>query len=351
PTATLPELFEHQAARTPDNTAVIFADTTVTYHQLNTRANQLARRLVGLGVGRESAVAVLLERSVDLVVSILAVVKAGGFYVPLDTRYPLARMSLVMAETGASVLLTDQATRSRSRQLPENGQVVVIDADPGLAAQDRGDLGIACDPEQLAYVMFTSGSTGTPKGIAVTHHNVAKLALDPCWCGSDHQQVLLHSPHAFDASTYELWVPLLTGGQIVVAPAGELDLPTLQQVITQNEITGLFLTTALFNLMAQQRPGSFAGVRQLWTGGEAVSPPAIQSVLDACPETKVVNAYGPTETTMVAAYHPMSAPYDAAHAVPIGRPMGNTRVFVLDAGLGLVPPGVVGELYVAGLGV
>ncbi|MGH3722096.1 MAG: non-ribosomal peptide synthetase [Pseudonocardiaceae bacterium] len=346
--AGLPELFQAQVAATPDAVAVVFEDTTLTYTQLNTASNQLAHQLIGLGVGRESAVAVLLERSVALVVSVLAVLKAGGVYVPLDTRYPLARMSLVMEQTGALVLVTDQARRAHP--LVGSAQVIVVNADLCRGGQDPGNPGIVCDPEQLAYVMYTSGSTGTPKGIAITHRDVVELAWDPCWRGGDHQRVLLHSPAAFDASTYELWVPLLGGGQVVVAPPGELDIATLERVITHDQVTSVFLTTALFTVIAEHCPGCLAGVRQVWVGGEAVSGAAVARVLDACPATLVVNGYGPTETTTFATRYPMRAPYDAVHTVPIGRPIRNTRVYVVDAGLQLVPPGVVGELYIAGAG-
>jgi amino acid adenylation domain-containing protein/non-ribosomal peptide synthase protein (TIGR01720 family) len=346
PQTCLPELFEAQAAATPDAVAVVFQDTILTYTQLNTRANQLAHRLITRGVGRESAVAVLVDRSIELVVSILAVVKAGGVYVPLDARYPLSRMRVVMEETGASVLVTEQTTHVH--QLAESAHVVV-NVDPCLVGQDSGDPGIVCDPEQLAYVMYTSGSTGAPKGIAVTHRNVASFALDPCWRGA-HERVLMHSPSAFDASTYELWVPLLSGGQIVIASPGEVDIPSLEQVITEHDITSVFLTTSLFNLMAEHNPGCCAGVQQVWTGGEMVSPPAIQSVLDACPKTIVVHGYGPTETTTFATCHVVRPQYEVSHTVPIGRPLANTQVYVLDGGLQPVPVGVVGELYIAGVG-
>ncbi|MBV8992303.1 MAG: amino acid adenylation domain-containing protein, partial [Pseudonocardiales bacterium] len=347
-TDCLPELFQTQVAQTPNAVAVVCDDTNLTYAQLNTAANQLAHLLISRGIGPECAVALLVQRSVELVVSILAVVKAGGFYVPLDTRYPLARMELVMAETAASVLVVGQT--GRAHPLTKSTQVAVVDADLGGITGDVGDPGVGCDPAQLAYVMYTSGSTGVPKGIAATHRDVVELAWDPCWRGGDHQRVLLHSPSAFDASTYELWAPLLNGGQVVVAPPGELDITILERVITQNDVTGLWLTAGLFNLVAEQRPGCLAGVRQVWTGGDVVSPAAVSEVLNACPATTVVNGYGPTETTTFATCHSMRAPYDTAHIVPIGGPIANTRVFVLDAGLQLVPPGVVGELYVAGAG-
>ncbi|MGH3828855.1 MAG: amino acid adenylation domain-containing protein [Pseudonocardiaceae bacterium] len=348
PAASLPALFEAQVARTPDAVAVVFRETTVTYAQLNAQANQLAHLLITRGVGRESAVALLLERSVDLVVSILAVVKAGGTYVPLDTRYPLTRMRMVMEETGASVLVTDQAMRAR--EFPHSAHVLVVDADPCRAEQHPGDPGVTCDPEQLAYVMYTSGSTGTPKGIAVTHRDVVSFAWDPCWRSGAHERVLVHSPAAFDLSTYELWVPLLSGGRLVVAPAGELDLHTLERVITQNKITGLWLTAGLFHLVAEQCPGCLTGVREVWTGGDVVSVAAVRRVMKRCPHTTVVDGYGPTETTTFVTYHVMRPSYQVQHTVPIGQPMANTRLYVLDAGLQPVPPGVAGELYVAGAG-
>ncbi|MGH3873022.1 MAG: amino acid adenylation domain-containing protein [Pseudonocardiaceae bacterium] len=349
PGGSLPALFEAWVQATPEGVAVVCGETTLTFAQLNARANRLAHRLVAGGVGRESAVGVLLERSMDVVVTVLAVLKAGGVYVPLDARYPLARMSLVMAETAASVLVTDRVMRAGP--VPECAQVIVVDADSWLGGQDCGDLGVVCDPGQLAYVMYTSGSTGVPKGIGVTHRDVVGLVADPCWRGGGHQRVLLHSPHAFDASTYEVWVPLLSGGQVVVAPPGELDIPVLEQAIIQHRVTGLWLTAGLFGVMAEQCPECFTGVGQVWTGGDVVSGVAVARVLDACPVTTVVNGYGPTETTTFAAHHLMRAPYDPRLSVPIGRPMANTRLYVLDGGLGPVPVGVVGELYIAGAGV
>ncbi|WP_447034615.1 non-ribosomal peptide synthase/polyketide synthase [Streptomyces sp. DSM 118878] len=339
PPVSLPAAFEARVAAAPDAVAIVSDTTTLTYAQLSARANRLAHRLLSLGVGAESTVALLVERSADLVIAILAVVKAGGAYVPLDSRYPLARLEVIATETGASVLVTDRA-----------GAV------PGLRAigveSDGSDSAprVACDPEQLAYVMYTSGSTGAPKGIAVTHRDVLELASDPCWQDENHRRVLMHSPSAFDAFTYELWVPLLTGGQIVVAPPGEIDGTTLRRLITEHAVTSLWLTASLFHLVAEQDPGCFTGVRQVWTGGEAVSGSSAARVQAACPATAVVNGYGPTETTTFATHHVLRAPYETTAVVPIGRPMANTQVFVLDAGLCPVPDGVVGELYLAGAG-
>ena len=204
--------------------------------------------------------------------------------------------------------------------------------------------------------MYTSGSTGEPKGVAVTHRNVLSLASDRRWRDGSQARVLLHSPPGFDAATYEIRVPLLTGGQIVVAPPGELDVATLSRLITTHKITCLWLTAGLFRLIADHGPQSLAGLREVWTGGDVVPPEAVSQVLavaraGSAGPARVVNGYGPTETTTFVACYPAQASGPPGDPVPIGLPLDHRRVYVLDEGLRLVPPGVVGELYVAGAGV
>ncbi|MER7463216.1 amino acid adenylation domain-containing protein [Streptomyces sp. NPDC097981] len=334
PEAGLPNLFARRVRATPDAVAVVSGGTELTFSELDRRANRLARALIGQGVRPETPVAVLMERSAELVVAILAIVKAGGAYVPLDPRYPSSRIDLIVRETGAALVLTEDVLTALSQAEPD-------DSDP-----ESG-----CDPRRLAYVMYTSGSTGRPKGVGVTHRDVAALALAPCWHEGGHERVLLHSPTAFDASTYELWVPLLGGGRIVVAPPGRLDLDLLEAAVAEHGVTGLWLTAGLFRLVAEERPGLLAGLREVWTGGDVVPPAAVARMLAACPGLAVVNGYGPTETTTFAAHHRVRALPETATTVPIGRPMANMRAYVLDAGLQPVPPGVAGELYLAGAGV
>ena len=209
---------------------------------------------------------------------------------------------------------------------------------------------MAVRPDSLAYVIFTSGSTGEPKGVAVRHADVTALAADRRFAGGAHHRVLLHSPLAFDASTYELWIPLLSGGAVIIAPPGDLDPAALAATVTRHQVSAVFMTTALFRMVAQDDPAALAGAREIWTGGEAVPADAVRRVLAACPGLTVFDVYGPTETTTFATCHPMHTPDAVPGTVPIGGPLDNMQAYVLDRGLRPVPPGIRGELYIAGAG-
>ncbi|MGH3702799.1 MAG: amino acid adenylation domain-containing protein, partial [Pseudonocardiaceae bacterium] len=347
----VPDLFEAQVRRTPDATAVVCGEVLLSYAELDARANRLARLLITHGVELEDRVGVLLERSVELVVVVLAIVKAGAAYLPLDVRAPVERMRSVLTEAGAAVLITDTAWERIARQAHDE-QLVVVDDTTSLEQLVGGEqpLVVRMWPDSLVYVEYTSGSTGIPKGVAVQHRDVVALAHDRCFTNGGHQRVLLHSPLAFDASTYELWVPLLTGGQVVIAPPGDLDTDTLQWVITRHQVTGLFLTSGLFRVIAQDSPHCLTGAHEVWTGGEIVSAAAIRRALVACPGLVVVHVYGPTETTTYATTRAMSTVDAVPDVVPIGRPLDNMRMYVLDTALRPVPVGVPGELYITGAG-
>ncbi|MET9970615.1 amino acid adenylation domain-containing protein, partial [Streptomyces sp. NPDC006356] len=329
---TIPELFATQAAAVPGAVAVEFGDTVLTYAELDARANQVAHWLIERGVGAESTVAVWMDRSVELVVALLGVAKAGGVYVPFHPEWPADRRDLICERADAVLVMTEEDVA-------------------GTGDYPQTDPGIALLPEQLAYVMFTSGSTGEPKGVAVRQRDVAEFVRDEAFAGEAFERVLINSPHSFDLSTFEFWVPLLNGGRVVVAPPGRVDGEELAEVIASRGVTGLWLTAGLFAVMAEEHPECFARVHQVWAGGDVVSPAAVRRVQAVCPGLVVVNGYGPTEATTFITHHRMDELAEDAADVPIGRPLDNMRVYVLDTNLGLVPPGVVGELYVAGSGV
>ncbi|WP_412080833.1 non-ribosomal peptide synthase/polyketide synthase [Streptomyces sp. SCL15-4] len=344
PDTTVAALFAAQVRRTPDAMALEAGDDRLTYRELDARAEALAGRLAALGVRPERPVGVLMERSADLIVAQLALVRTGGIYVPLDGRAPAERLRRMLAEAGADLLLTDAGRERTAREL--------LPGDGVLRADDTSVAPLvptyAVHPDNVQYLMFTSGSTGTPKGVAVRQRDVAALALDRAFAG--HDRVLVHSPHAFDAATYEVWVPLLRGGTAVLAPPAGLDAAQVRRAVTERGVSCLWLTAGLFRLLAQEDPGCLRGAREVWTGGEAVPGAVVRRVLDACPGLTVVDGYGPTETTTFATRRVFRSGDPLPAVLPIGRPLDNTRVYVLDTALQPQPPGIPGELYIAGAG-
>ncbi|MFD8070906.1 alpha/beta fold hydrolase, partial [Streptomyces parvulus] len=212
------------------------------------------------------------------------------------------------------------------------------------------DPGVGGRPDQLAYVMYTSGSTGTPKGVAVTHRDVLDLVVDGMFGGGAHERVLMVAPYAFDPSTYEVWVPLLRGGRTVVAPEGDPSVATLARLIGEEGITGLQVTAGLFRVMAEEDPGCFAGVREVITGGDVISPTAVRRVLEHCPTTVVRCAYGPTETTLFATQAPWTTTDTVPAPIPVGRPLDGMEAYILDDSLSRAPVGTTAELYLSGAG-
>jgi nonribosomal peptide synthetase CepB len=345
PAATVPELFATQVSRAPDAVAVISAEQTLSYAGLDAASGRLAGYLAGLGAGPGTLVAVAVPRSPDLMITLLAILKTGAAYLPVDPEWPAQRIGLVLADQDPVAVVCTIATATSLPERP-GAQVVLDDLTvTGAPAALRGGP----RPEDLAYVIFTSGSTGTPKGVAVTHRGVAGLAADRSWQGPGFGRVLMHAPVAFDASTWEVWVPLLTGGCVVIAPPGPVGVGLIKDLADAGDVSAVHVTAGLFGLLAQEDPGCFAGLAELVTGGDVVPAAGLAAVQRACPGLVVRQMYGPTEVTVTATVGVMTGRQDVG-PVPVGAPRDNTRVFVLDSFLRPVPAGVAGEVYVAGSG-
>ena len=350
---TLHRLFEAQAARTGEAVALVFEGEQLSYAELDRRSNQLAHHLLSLGVSPDSLVAVCLDRSLELFIALLGVLKAGAAYLPLDPSYPLARLSFMLADAGSPLLLT---TESLADELPAQWTLpLLLDADWDAIAlnpdEPLPEMPVASD--QLAYVMYTSGSTGTPKGVAVTHSGVVRLVTSPNYVHLDAAQTLLQlAPLTFDASTLEVWGALLNGGRLVVMPPSARTLDEISRVIVDEGVTTLWLTAGLFHLMADEQLEGLSQVEQLLAGGDVLSVHHVEKYLAAIDgsERRLINGYGPTENTTFTCCHVMDRQTRLNGSVPIGRPITNTQVYVLDAEMQVAPVGVVGELYIGGAG-
>ncbi|HEX2189518.1 MAG TPA: amino acid adenylation domain-containing protein, partial [Longimicrobiaceae bacterium] len=346
-------LFAGQARVRPGAVALSHPGGTVTYAELDRRADALARRLLEAGTGPEARVGIFLERSPGLVTAMLAALKAGGAYVPLDPAYPAERIAWMLEDAGVSVLVTEEGLRGR---LPEfGGAVVVVGAEgtplPPAPSPARGEGENGATADSLAYVIYTSGSTGTPKGVAVPHRAVVRLVRDTRYVDFSPDGVFLHlAPASFDAATFEVWGALLNGGRLVLPPPGAPTLEELEATVAREGVTTLWLTAGLFHVVVDERPGALAGVRQLLAGGDVLSPDHVRRALEALPGVRLVNGYGPTENTTFTTCHPVAPADLGGGSVPIGRPVAGTRVLVLDAALQPVPVGVPGELYAGGEG-
>ncbi|QSQ25805.1 non-ribosomal peptide synthase/polyketide synthase [Pyxidicoccus parkwayensis] len=347
--ATLAEVFASVVARYPDKVALEFGDAKLTYAQLDARANQLAWHLRGLGVSTDARVAVALERSLELIVALVAILKAGGAYVPLDPAYPRERLAWMVEDAKPQALIT---THELLVKLPASGMAVVVLEEASLSAQPTHAPPVAAMPQSLAYIDFTSGSTGRPKGVGTPQAGVLRtvFGVDYAKLGPE-ETLLLIAPISFDASTLEVWGALLHGAKLAVFPPhAPSDVYELEGVLKKHGVTTLHLTAGLFTQVVDTHLEGLRTVKQLLTGGDVVSAPHVRRVLEEL-RIPVTACYGPTETTLFASCHRMTEASQVGASVPIGRPIGNTQAYVLDASGQPVPAGVVGELYVGGDGV
>ncbi|MER6910511.1 non-ribosomal peptide synthetase [Streptomyces sp. NPDC000594] len=350
------ELIAGQAERSPHATAVSCDGESLTYEQLVLRAHRLADRLRAAGLAPEEVVGVLVRRSPELIVALLAVLAAGGAYLGLDPDDPPARHELLCEDAGVGMVIAEEALRGR---VPD-GIVTVREETPSGPSSGRppgepperpgSEPVVPAHPDRLAYISYTSGSTGEPKGVGVPHRAIDRLVRGADWMEIRSGDVFFHlAPVAFDASTLEIWAPLVNGCRLVVFPPVAITPAEVARTVRAEGVTVLLLTTGLFHRMVGSHPEAFAGVRHVLTGGDVASPTHVERLLTGYPELVFTNGYGPTENTTYTTCW-TSRDLGALRSVPIGRPVGGTRVAVLDSDLRPVPVGVAGELYAAGAG-
>ena len=346
------QLVELQAERQPDAVAVVHGENEIRYEELNRRANQLARYLRKHGVGLETRVGVLMERSAEWIVALLGILKAGGVYVPLDGSYPEQRLRFMLEDAEVKLLLTE---RGQPDIVAEQETTEVVYLDSGwewLESENAENLDNLTEAENLAYLMYTSGSTGQPKGVGVPHRAINRLVSNTNYVKFDEtDRVAQISNASFDAATFEIWGALLHGGRLVVLDKETALSPEeLGRQLVDQQISIMFLTTALFNQTALSRPEIFASLKYVVYGGDAVDARAVHRVLEEGKPRHLVNGYGPTEgTTFTTAYEAQDSDI-GARTIPIGRVLSNTEVWVLDQQSRMVPVGVLGELCIGGDG-
>jgi amino acid adenylation domain-containing protein len=360
--ATIPQLFDRQVAERPGAVATVWGDAETTYAELASQANRLAHHLQRLGVGPESRVGVMMERGPELIVSILAILKAGGCYVPLDPAYPAERLALMVEDAAVRVVLT----RGDSGDSGDVGDSV--DAEDAIAAAGArivalGSIDLSAEPEDapacgatpecLAYIVYTSGSTGRPKGVMVGHREVVQLVVETDFVHLRPGDRVAQASNAnFDALAFEVWGALLNGATLVGIPRDVLlSPPALRTLLRDQRITTLYQTTALLNQLSREIPDIFATLREVLHGGQAVDAGSIRRLLKSGKPQRLLHVYGPTETTAWCSYEDVRHVADDALTVSVGRPIGNARIYILDAHLNPVPAGVPGEAYVGGEGV
>lgn len=345
------QLFEAQVELTPDAVAVVFEDKQLTYSQLNARANQLARYLQKLGVKPDVLVGICVDRSPEMIVGLLGILKAGGAYVPLDPTYPKERLSFMLSDSQVQVLLTQQKF---VEEFSESWvKTVCLDTHwESISRQSQENPTKDVTAENLAYVIYTSGSTGTPKGVAVPHRAVNRLVCNTNYVQLEASDLIAQASNAsFDAATFEIWGSLLHGARLVVIPQNVVLSPQhFAACIREQKISVLFLTTALFNQLASIVPQAFKDLRYLLFGGETVDTKSVKAVLRNGVPQQLLHIYGPTESTTFSCWYQVQDVAEGATNLPIGRPISNTQIYILDLKLQPVPIGNPGELYIGGDG-
>ncbi|WP_338247660.1 amino acid adenylation domain-containing protein [Dictyobacter halimunensis] len=350
---SIAQLFHEQVRTRPHAIAVKWQDVELTYAELNAHANQVAHALRAHGVRDEDLVGVYTERTPALIVGMLGILKAGAAYLPLDPTYPQERLALLIDDARTKLVLSssDLAGRLDFSARLETAPTVLTLRECLVPDYSSENPGIAVAAHQLAYVVYTSGSTGKPKGVAVPQRGVVRLVKNTTYLPFSVQETFLQlSATSFDASTLEIWGSLLNGARLVLPPVAKPSLAELAQIVRSERVSVLWLTAGLFHQMVDEHVEELAQVKYILAGGDVLSVPHVQRLLRHAPDSVVINGYGPTENTTFTTCYPMQQGDEPGDTVPIGYPIANTRIYVLDEHLRPAPTGVIGELYTGGDG-
>ncbi|OAJ74063.1 hypothetical protein AYJ08_10560 [Brevibacillus sp. SKDU10] len=348
---TLVSLFEEQVSKTPDQVAVQCLGASMTYREINERANQLARALIAKGAKAGTVVAMLLERCIDMVVTTVAIVKAGGIFMPLDIGFPAERITYLLADSKASLLITQRCQDFLLEQIRFSGQKLYVE-DASLYEGESTNVGQEMKASDMVTITYTSGTTGLPKGNMVMHQNIIRVTHQMNYLTLDESDTVLSlSNYVFDGYLFDIFAALLNGARLVVATKEQtLDVNQLSQLIEKERISVLFMTTALFNVMVDSKLECFKNVRKVLFGGERASVEHVREAVEALGSDKLIHVYGPSESSIFATFYPVQKVSKSATFIPIGKPINDTSVYIVNAWGQLNPIGVVGELCLGGAG-
>ena len=341
-------LFEDQVAKAPDNVAIVFETSQLTYSELNEKSNQLAHYLQERGVKPETLVGICVDRSLEMIIGLLGILKAGGAYVPIDPAYPEDRISYMLDDAGCGIVLTQE----HIGLVQAGTEVIYLDSDwDNIGNSPTSNVISGVKSDNLAYVIYTSGSTGKPKGTLIEHKSVIRLVSNGGFSFLRNPKVVLqYATISFDASIFEIWGSLCNGSQLIVCPPRNLGIDELGQIIKQFKIEVLWLTSGLFSLVVENGITMLEDVKYLLAGGDVLNKNHVARVLETHKSMTVINGYGPTESTTFASLYFMTQQSAINASVPIGKPLDNTGLYILDKNQKLVPIGIAGELCISGDG-